>query len=476
MQYLIALVLLFALIGGDFTDITTGPNSGVVDSAALTSGPVSFELSHICTVLLTGLAVVLGYSSSLHYLTKRNTKLNQKMIGILQTGFWVGFSLVLTLGIGWTELIRQTASQWSITFLTLTLTPHVSFLCFLWIGTDWAFPYREKPWTISSLKKSTESLGVRFQHFILPILLPLLIAVVTKQTLEATSFWSSLQPLQQTAVFGGISLLLISLLLPSVICQFWTTEKITEKDPDRRLLEFAKDLNLKISSVSIWKTGYRVANAVVIGCVPFVRKILITDVVIKIMNKSELEGIFFHEAGHIKKNHTFWRVLSVALPFVIGLVLIQAFQFDQLSILEWSYIPNVQGLCISILLILFTMGLFNVVSHQLELEADRFAVSSLLQKNKETDDIVDGKTLQTKTRLLVENYCNALRKTIEVSEGNINQSSLAHPSVMQRIVHLKQAFLSTNDRQTQETNFLFLLKGSLLLSVVASGILFLSTI
>ena len=76
-----------------------------------------------------------------------------------------------------------------------------------------------------------------------------------------------------------------------------------------RLEAAAKRLNCRCSDILVWNTRNGVMNAMVVGVVPQLRYILLSDRLLNEMTPEEVEAVFGHEAGHVKHRHMIYYLL-----------------------------------------------------------------------------------------------------------------------------------------------------------------------
>jgi STE24 endopeptidase len=77
-----------------------------------------------------------------------------------------------------------------------------------------------------------------------------------------------------------------------------------EAGPLRSRLEAAaKRLDCRCSDILLWNTRKGMANAMVVGIVPQLRYVLLSDRLIQDMSDEEIEAVFGHEVGHVKHHH-----------------------------------------------------------------------------------------------------------------------------------------------------------------------------
>jgi Zn-dependent protease with chaperone function len=88
-----------------------------------------------------------------------------------------------------------------------------------------------------------------------------------------------------------------------------------------RLLAAARRLRFRASNILLWNTHSGMANAMVIGLVPWLRYVVFTDRLLEEFREEEVEAVFGHEVGHVRHQHMFFYLLFlVGSIFVLALV------------------------------------------------------------------------------------------------------------------------------------------------------------
>jgi Zn-dependent protease with chaperone function len=85
----------------------------------------------------------------------------------------------------------------------------------------------------------------------------------------------------------------------------------------QRLLEAGRRLHFRCSDILMWNTRGVIANAMVVGVVPFLRYVLLTDRLLAELTPEEVEAVFGHEVGHVKHHH-----MVYYLSFLLGSLLV----------------------------------------------------------------------------------------------------------------------------------------------------------
>lgn len=80
-------------------------------------------------------------------------------------------------------------------------------------------------------------------------------------------------------------------------------------------------LGFRCSDVLLWNTRSGMANAMVIGLLPWLRYVVFTDKLVEEFPEDEVEAVFGHEVGHIRHQHMlFYLVFLMSSMAVLGLL------------------------------------------------------------------------------------------------------------------------------------------------------------
>jgi Zn-dependent protease with chaperone function len=88
-----------------------------------------------------------------------------------------------------------------------------------------------------------------------------------------------------------------------------------------RLTASARRLGFRCSAVLLWNTRSGMANAMVVGLVPWLRYVVFTDRLLEEFSEDEVEAVFGHEVGHIRHQHMLC-YLAFLLMSMVGLGLV----------------------------------------------------------------------------------------------------------------------------------------------------------
>ena len=206
------------------------------------------------------------------------------------------------------------------------------------------------------------------RHQLLLVALPMLLIVIANDVVQdhitvlrrATRlFW-----IDQVIVVlvAGVILFFAPLMLRFI----WSTSTLPGGALRDRLRAVSQRLGLKYREILIWHSEGMVANAAVMGMLPMVRYVLLSDALLEKMDDEKIEAVFGHEAGHIRHLH---------IPFYLLFALLSMLVVGGACELAWR-VFHVDPSYISIgalFLIAATWGVaFGWVSRRFERQADLF--------------------------------------------------------------------------------------------------------
>jgi Zn-dependent protease with chaperone function len=88
-----------------------------------------------------------------------------------------------------------------------------------------------------------------------------------------------------------------------------------------RLTSASARLGFRCSNVLVWNTSGGMANAMIVGLVPWLRYVIFTDRLLEEFSEDEIEAVFGHEIGHVRHQHMPYYLGFLALSLgAIGLL------------------------------------------------------------------------------------------------------------------------------------------------------------
>jgi Zn-dependent protease with chaperone function len=118
-------------------------------------------------------------------------------------------------------------------------------------------------------------------------------------------------------LLGIAALLVVFLAMPFLVRLVLGLEKMPPGPLRDRLEAAARRLNFRSSGILLWNTRGGVANAMVVGVLPFARYVVFTDRLLAEMAPEEVEAVFGHEVGHVKHHHMLYYLLFLSASITV---------------------------------------------------------------------------------------------------------------------------------------------------------------
>jgi STE24 endopeptidase len=154
-------------------------------------------------------------------------------------------------------------------------------------------------------------LRVQLLFTTVPVLLILMLRDATTVAMRAAvqsgwmhTGWPPPQGVEAVVDFATVALVL--LVIPAVLRRVLSTRRL----PDGRLREgLTKILDLagvRCREVLLWDTHNNLGNAAVMGVMPLVRYVMLSDLLLETMTDEQVQAVFAHELGHVHHRHLAW--------------------------------------------------------------------------------------------------------------------------------------------------------------------------
>ncbi len=214
-----------------------------------------------------------------------------------------------------------------------------------------------------------------------------------------------------------------------------------------RLLASARRLNFRASDLLLWNTRSGMANAMVIGLLPWLRYVVFTDRLLDEFSEEEVEAVFGHEVGHVRHHHMFYYLLFlVASMIVLGLVVEQYLRGAGEAIGlhgEQMLFPAVG------LLVVYVFVVFGFLSRRCERQADVFGCRAVSCHDPACRDHDAGTPLAAGGKGLcitgIRTFIQALEKVAQVNGINRERpgflQSWQHSTIARRVGFLDRVLI-----------------------------------
>jgi STE24 endopeptidase len=122
----------------------------------------------------------------------------------------------------------------------------------------------------------------------------------------------------------GLELLVIAtafvgvfVFAPALMTRVLKTEPLPPSVLRSRLEEMCRQHRLRYRDILLWHTESNLGNAAVMGVLPGLRYVLLSDLLLETMPDEQIEAVFAHELGHIVYKHLVWYIIFIATLLLI---------------------------------------------------------------------------------------------------------------------------------------------------------------
>jgi len=315
----------------------------------------------------------------------------ERALSLARIGAW---ALVVTaiLGGGWVGAVRGAIGDVPAVDELIAISPFIAVLVLSW----WTWSGIERRLREATLLRRLDSgLDVRpipmrgtmvwysVRHNVLFVLVPIALLMGWAETVllvanaavqpepaawvawvpESARSYDSISTWAPVVQLVGVGV--IFSLMPPILRRIWSTTPMPPGALRDRVQSVCDAHRVRVRRLLIWRTGGLMVNAAVMGLLPRVRYVLLSDGLLEQMSIAQIEAVTAHEVGHVRRRHLPWLVVSL-MGTMIGLGLI-AERFAS----GWSQIGSSAAALAGVALV------FGFVSRRFERQADAFAVQHL---------------------------------------------------------------------------------------------------
>src|SRR5688500_8949316 len=109
------------------------------------------------------------------------------------------------------------------------------------------------------------------------------------------------------------ALVVVFLFVPEMLRRVLKTEPLPAGALRNRLESLCRRSGLRYRQILLWHTDHNMGNAAVMGMLPQVRYILLSDLLLETMTSEQIEAVFAHEIGHVVHRHMSWYAVFLAI-------------------------------------------------------------------------------------------------------------------------------------------------------------------
>jgi Zn-dependent protease with chaperone function len=149
------------------------------------------------------------------------------------------------------------------------------------------------------------------------VFLPVLLLIFLKEALrliprQALEGWEGV-----VDVIACLMLLAVFVTLPWMVRFALGLRPLPDGPIRSRLLAASRRLGFRCSGLLLWNTRSGMANAMVIGIIPWIRYVVFTDRLLEEFTPQEVEAVFGHEVGHVKHQHMLYYFGFLLVSFAV---------------------------------------------------------------------------------------------------------------------------------------------------------------
>jgi STE24 endopeptidase len=215
-------------------------------------------------------------------------------------------------------------------------------------------------------------------------------------------------------------------MAPELLRRVLRTRRMAESDLRSKLANLFERTHIQCRDILVWETDSSVGNAMVMGIIPQMRYILLSDLMLQTMTDEQIEAVFAHEVGHIMHRHLAWNL-------VLALVATGVASFFDDCIKALHPPAWLSADLISTVTSLGTfVWLFGFISRRFERQADVYAAR-----------VIEGEHVRCREVLMVGAGAEESMARGEHSRTVNSQRSTAHAQPSHVGVHGARIFAST---------------------------------
>ncbi|MCH8968587.1 MAG: M48 family metalloprotease [Planctomycetes bacterium] len=237
----------------------------------------------------------------------------------------------------------------------------------------------------------------------------------------------------------GVLVCTVFLAAPVMLRFIWDTEPLPAGELRSNLERIARKTKVKYREILLWHSRGMVVNAAVMGIIPPVRYVLISDGLLESLSDKHIEAVFGHEAGHINSWHIPFFIVFATLTMLIagGLVEVLRWVARHFSV-GWLSFDSIQ-----IIVGLAVVGIWGVafgwLSHYFEHQADMAGADSITPGPEQCSKpcLMHSEGRHTGSRVLcataADEFATALKRVAALNGIPVDEKGWRHPSIRDRV-------------------------------------------
>ena len=218
----------------------------------------------------------------------------------------------------------------------------------------------------------TSNLRLQLLFTAIPVLAIVLTRDVLSVTFRAVKSLSTMPPDRVEFLTMLLAAATVFVLAPEILRRVLQTQPLPDSPLRRRLEALCERVGMRYRDILLWRTQNHMGNAAVMGILPPVRYILLSDLLLERMDDEQIEAVFAHEVGHVMHRHMAWYVV-VIMVFMLGFLVVNQFVLGHLPGVA-AALPEGVSTMLSIVAFGGVFFLyFGFISRRFERQADVYA-------------------------------------------------------------------------------------------------------
>ncbi|MEM1212368.1 MAG: M48 family metallopeptidase [Planctomycetota bacterium] len=355
------------------------------------------------------------------------------LLGLFAAKLWLGVLV----------FVRYRVGDWVMLDEMIVMAPTLGALLLGWAAV---YPVERRLRDATLLRRLDQGLPVypiwsrwqyvsaQFRFQVAVILLPLLLLMAWGESVVFMQMygWVGETAAAWMAPIGAGVILLAS---PPLLTLVWDTTELPPGEVRDRLEAMCQRHGVRVRQLLLWRTHGGMINAAVVGFIPPLRYVLLSDALLEQVEPREVEAVMAHELAHVKHLHPVW-LLGTAVVLLTGAQVVLS------AGLAWGGV-NVNGGDGFTLVLIASIALwlagFGWVSRRFERQADTFAarhMSEVLEEPEEMPAAPDG-VLKRFTGRGVSAMAGALQRVADLNHIRPTRWEWRHGSIAQRQRNLR---------------------------------------
>ncbi|MFW6033356.1 MAG: M48 family metallopeptidase, partial [Phycisphaeraceae bacterium] len=284
------------------------------------------------------------------------------------------------------------------------------------------------------------------RHQLALILAPLLAILAWQEVvMRMPADWFGRPDYRWLAMIGGA--LVVFLAAPLIIRFLWDTVPLPPGELRRRLEAMCRRHRVGVRQLLVWRTFGGMINAAVMGLIAPLRYILLTDALLEMVPRPQVEAVMAHELAHVRKHHMFWLAAAAigslgTLEITFGTLFmsltpdpaIHPAMVRAAGPPTWLLSPHATLVATVAAAGVSWILVFGYVSRRFERQADAFAVRHLATEREDPARDAEGRILVD--ALSAHTMAGALQTVADLNHIPTTRRSWRHGSIRWRQQYL----------------------------------------